>query len=445
MKRKSLLFLSVLMIVALIISACARATPTPTPQPAAQPVEKPTEAPKPQPTPTPMPEVKGYECTDPLGCVEIAPGDPIRIAYMLVVSGPNETLGVDSRRGIEIAIDDVGGELLGHPIELVGEDSLCSPEGGQAAAQKIAADKSIVGVIGTNCSSAAKNAAPIISQAGMVMISPSNTAPYLTDPATHSPGYFRTAHNDKVQGRVAAEFAYNVLGVRKAATIHDGSIYAEQLANVFAEVFKELGGEVVAQEAVNVGDTDMRPVLTTIAAAGPDLIYYPIFIAEGALITRQAKEVSGLEDVILMGADGMFSPDFMEAAGDAAVGAYLTSPDFTAFAGGYKEFLRKHEEKYGEKPLSAFHAHAYDGTMLLFYAISQVAVEDAEGTLYIPRQALRDALASVKNFQGLTGNLNCDVNGDCADPHIAVYQITNADEWNPDDPNKSPVKVYPKE
>jgi len=363
---------------------------------------------------------------------------------MLVVSGPNETLGIDSKRGIEIAIDDVGGELLGHPIELVGEDSQCSPEGGQAAAQKIAADKSIVGVIGTNCSSAAKNAAPIISQAGMVMISPSNTAPYLTDPATHSPGYFRTAHNDKVQGRVAAEFAYKELGVRKAATIHDGSVYAEQLANVFAEVFKELGGEVVAQEAVNVGDTDMHPVLTTIAASKPELIYYPIFIAEGALITRQAKEVPGLENTHLMGADGMFSPDFVEAAGDAAKGMYLTSPDFAAFGAAYKDFLKKHEEKYGEKPLSAFHAHAYDGTMMLFYAITKVAVEDANGTLYIPRQALRDELAKIKNFKGLTGNLACDANGDCADPHIAVYQITNPDEWNPDDPNKSPVKVYPK-
>ena len=389
-------------------------------------------------------KVDTYTCDDPLGCVEIPAGDPIRIAYMLVVSGPNESLGVDSKRGIEIAIDDLNGMLLGREIELVGEDSQCSPEGGQAAAQKIAADKTIVGVIGTNCSSAAKNAAPIISEAGMVMISPSNTAPYLTDPATHSPGYFRTAHNDKVQGRVAAEFAYNVLGARKAATIHDGSVYAEQLANVFAEVFKELGGEVVAQEAVNVGDTDMRPVLTKIAAEQPDIIYYPIFIAEGALITRQAKEVAGLEDTVLMGADGMFSPDFVEAAGDAAKGMYLTSPDFTAFAGGYQEFLRKHEEKYGEKPLSAFHAHAYDATMILFEAIKKVAVQTPDGKLYIPRQALRDAIANTKNFQGLTGNLTCDPNGDCADPHIAVYQITNPDEWNPDDPNKSPVKVYPK-
>ena len=85
----------------------------------------------------------------------------------------------------------------------------------------------------------------------------------------------RTAHNDKVQGKAVAEFAYNELGARTAATIHDGSPYAEQLQQVFADVFAEMGGTIVAQEAVNVGDTDMRPVLTSIAVNSPDFLYYP--------------------------------------------------------------------------------------------------------------------------------------------------------------------------
>ncbi len=386
-----------------------------------------------------------YTCTDPKGCVEIKPGEPIRVGAALVFSGGAASYGIDSKRGIEIAIDDLGGELLGHPIELVAEDSQCNPEGGQAAAQKLAADKTIVGVIGTTCSSAAKNAAPILSEAGIVMISPSNTAPYLTDPATRSPFYFRTAHNDKVQGKVAAEFAYNELGVRKAATIHDGSVYAEQLANVFAEVFKQLGGEVVAQEAINVGDTDMRPVLTTIAAKGPEIIYFPIFNPEGPLIAAQSKEVEGLADVKLMGADGLFSKEFIEVAGEAAVGVYLSSPDFSAFnPERYDAFLKKHEEKYGEKPISAFHAHAYDAMMILAEAIKKAAVVLEDGTIYIPRTALRDAVAETQNFQGITGNLTCDENGDCADPHIAVYQITSAKEWDTTAPDKSPVKVWPK-
>src|SRR5690606_10488348 len=269
-----------------------------------------------------------------------------------------------------------------------------------------ASNPQIVAIVGTSCSSEARVLAPVVAEAGMVIVSPSNTAPDLTDPATRAPGYFRTAHNDTVQGRAAAEFAIEQ-GIRSAATIHDGSVYAEQLANVFAESFEELGGEIVAQEAVNVGDTDMRPVLTRIASAQPELIYYPIFVAEGGFITRQAREVSGLEEVALMGADGMFSPDFLEAAGEAAEGMYHSSPDFSAFGDQYQGFLQKHQEKYGEEPLSAFHAHAYDATMMIAKAIEQVAVQGADGTLWIGRQALRDAVAATANFQGLTGNLTC--------------------------------------
>ena len=171
-------------------------------------------------------------------------------------------------------------------------------------------------------------------------MSPSNTAPYLTDPkrGKEYDGYLRTAHNDKIQGAVAAEFAFNKLGVKKAATVHDGSVYAEQLQAVFAESFKKLGGTITAQEAVAPTDTDMRPVLTKIATGQPEFIYFPIFIAAGGHLARQAKEVAGLEKTALMSADGTFSPDFYKAAGDAAIGMYHSSPDFSAFAGGLQGF-----------------------------------------------------------------------------------------------------------
>ena len=115
-------------------------------------------------------------------------------------------------------------------------------------------------------------------------------------------------------------------------------MYAEQLQAVFAATFKKLGGTITAQEAVGPGDTDMRPVLTKIATGNPEFLYYPIFIAEGGHITRQVKEVSGLEKVKLMGADGIFSPDFYKAAGDTAVGMYHSSPDFSAFAAALQRF-----------------------------------------------------------------------------------------------------------
>jgi branched-chain amino acid transport system substrate-binding protein len=369
-----------------------------------------------------------FKCEDPMGVVKIKKGDPIHIANWMVVAGPDASLGTDTKRGVEIAVDDIGGKLLGHPIKITTQDTGCNAEGGQAAATKLASDPTIVAAVGSNCSSEARPGAPILWKAGIATVSPSNTAPYLTDPkrGPEYNGYLRTAHNDKVQGAVAAEFAIKKMGVKKAATIHDGSVYAEQLQAVFAETFKKMGGTITAQEAVAPTDTDMRPVLTKIATGKPEFLYYPIFIAAGGHITRQVKEVAGLEKVSLMGADGIFSPDFYKAAGDTAIGMYHSSPDFSAFAAGYKDFLAKHSKKYGEKPLAPFHAHGYDAAMLIFNAIKKVGKTAPDGTLCIGRKALRDALYATKNYKGLTGNLTCNEFGDCADPRIAVY-ITTAD------------------
>jgi branched-chain amino acid transport system substrate-binding protein len=384
-----------------------------------------------------QPAAKPYECTDAIGCVDVKSGESIHIAYALVIAGPDETLGIDSRNGIEVAIAKKG-PVLGHTVLLTGEDDGCSAEGGQAAGTKLAADPTVVAVIGTSCSSAARSAMPLIAQAGMAMISPSNTAPDLTiaGNANNFPGYLRTAHSDIFQGAAAAKFAVEYLKVTKAATIHDGSLYAEKLQEVFAENFVKLGGTITSQEAVDPNATDFKSALTKIAVDQPELIYYPIFVKAGALITRQAKETSGLESTVLMGADGMFSPDVPEGAGDAVEGLYVSSPDLSAFSAEYaSSFLPKYKELFGTDPISIFHAHAYDATMIVLAAVEKAAVKDADGTLHIGRQALRDALYATKDYQGLTGNLSCTPTGDCANPVIAVYQYS-AGQYPPD-------KVWP--
>ena len=159
-------------------------------------------------------------------------------------------------------------------------------------------------------------------------ISSSNTAIDLTMPGNpnHYAGYFRTAHNDKVQGAAAADFVYNFLGVRKAATIHDGSLYADQLQQNFAENFTKLGGTITLQTAVTVGQTDMSSILTSVAAGSPELIYFPIFLPEGAFLIDQAKTTPGLENTKLMGADGLYSPDVMKSAGAGVEGFMVSSP-----------------------------------------------------------------------------------------------------------------------
>ena len=377
--------------------------------------------------------------SDELGVFTVPAGDPIHIAYWGVLSGADSTLGEDSKRGVEIAIDDKGGKLLDHDISLTQEDGLCTPEGGATAAQKLASDTTIVGLIGSACSDETVGGIKTLTDAGLTTISPSNTRPALTaeDRGPEYAGYLRTAHSDAFQGKAVAEWAFNEKGVKTAATIHDGSAYAEALQQVFADEFTALGGEIVAQEAVSKGQTDMSPALTNIAAAKPDMLYFPVFVAEGGFITAQALETPGLEDVLRVGSDGMFTPKFVTAAGAGAEGMFLSSPNFAAFQAGYADFLTKHDAKYGEKPLSAFHAHAYDATNMLFNAIEKVAVKNADGSLFIPKKALRDAIFATKDFQGLTGVLSCSPTGDCGAPLIAVYELTAREaggEWPPEAP-----------
>jgi branched-chain amino acid transport system substrate-binding protein len=378
--------------------------------------------------------------TDPLGVVTIQPGEPIHIGQWGVFSGANASLGQDSNEGIQIAVDDRGGKLLGHDIRVTTEDALCSPEGGATAGTKLAADSTLVGLVGSTCSDETVGGIKSITEAGLTTISPSNTRPALTaaDRDASFAGFMRTAHNDLVQGKAAAEFVYNELKLTKAATIHDGSSYAQALQEVFAEEFKKLGGTITIQEAVSAGQTDMKPVLTRIAATQPEFIYYPYFVAEGGYTTAQIKEVPGLENVKTMGADGQFTADFVKAAGPAAEGHYLSSPDFTAFGSGYQALVDKIKAKFGHAPLSIYHAHAYDAANMLMTAIEKVAVQGADGTVYVPKGALRDALFATKDFPGITGTLTCTPTGDCGAPVMAVYQITarelDPNNWPPEKP-----------
>jgi branched-chain amino acid transport system substrate-binding protein len=386
------------------------------------------------------PSAPAYTCTDKIGCVTLGPNDPVHIAWALVVSGPNETLGVDSRNGIEIAVDDAGGKILGHDIKLDGEDEGCDAGPGQTAGTKLAADPTILAVIGTSCSSAARAAVPLLSKAGFLIVSPSNTAPDLTEVGNPNnyPGYMRTAHNDNIQGAVAAQYAFNVLKVTKAATINDGSLYADKLQQVFCKSFTDMGGTCTKQSAIDPNQTDMSSVLADIAADQPEMMYFPIFLPAGALIIEQVRKSSdaNFSKIYLMGADGLFTPDVTKGAGDYVEGFRVSSPVLAGSA--YDAFKVKYQAKFGTEPISIFHAHAYDAFNIIKAAIEKVAVQDPDGTLHIGRQALRDAAFATKDFQGLTGVLTCTPApnpatgpGDCANPTIGVYEY-HAGQYPPE-------------
>ena len=148
-----------------------------------------------------------------LGVVVVEPGEAIQIRSLNAISGDVAFLGIPNDNGIRMAVEDYG-QIHGHDVDVgTSLDDLCSADGGQAAAQTIVADQDVLGVIGTSCSGAATAASPLISEAGMVMISGSNTSPSLTSDlegtasTNYHPGYYRTAHNDLYQGQAAANFA----------------------------------------------------------------------------------------------------------------------------------------------------------------------------------------------------------------------------------------------
>ena len=370
-----------------------------------------------------------------LGAVEVGAGEMIQIRSLNAITGDVAFLGLPNQRGVELAVADYG-LVAGREVTIgAGLDDLCSADGGQAAAQSIVADPDVVGVIGTSCSGAAVAASPLISDAGMVMISPSNTSPALTSDlagtagSAYQPGYYRTAHNDLFQGRAVALFVRNELGLNRAAAVHDGDPYTQGLAQAFRDAFEELGGVVSVFTAVNKGDTDMTAVLTEVAAGGPQAVFFPIFMPEGGFIVQQAGGVSGLEGVTLIAADGLLTDNFMELP--ESEGVYMSGPDLrygsnrnsiTGKTAG--DFLAAYEDEYGEAPSASFWAHSYDAATMLLRAVDRVAVESG-GTLYIDRARLRDELDQT-GFDGIIGEISCDSFGDCGSQLITVVHHTDS-------------------
>jgi branched-chain amino acid transport system substrate-binding protein len=359
--------------------------------------------------------------------VEVPPGQPVKIGVMQALGGGMALQGLELLRSAELAAADRCNELLGHPLELQSADEGCSAEGGTTAALKIAADPQVVGIVGPTCSGAAASAMKVFAGPGLAMISGSSTSPSLTSVggkrgSDWQPGFFRTAQNDALSGQSAAAFAYDVLGVRRAATINDGSPYSQGLADTFEKAFTARGGQVTLAAAVNKGDADMRPVLTAVAASGAELLFFILYSPEEDRIVVQAREMGSLDDVMLMTGEAFYD-SLLEAVGEAGVGLYFNGPA-PPEGPAYDDLLARYEARYGEPPLETpYHAHTYDAANLLLHAVEAVAVQDEDGTLHIGRQALRDALYATAGYQGLTGSLTCDQYGDCGAIRMQIMRL----------------------
>jgi branched-chain amino acid transport system substrate-binding protein len=385
------------------------------------------------------------------GCVEVGADEPINVGLAQSISGADADLGQDQVFGAQLAVDyldgtfdQTDGTLLDHPVKLSIEDETCSAEGGQAAGTALAADASIVGVIGTSCSSAALGVADtILGDKGILLFSGSNTSPALTDPELHNPFYARTAHNDRIQGAIVAEFALgDELNAKTAATIADESPYTQGLVAAFEANFEAGGGTLTSEgEQINSEDTDFKPVLRSLAEKSPDVLYFPIFVAACTLVIKQAAEI--MPETTRIVSDGCISADTLKNAGKAGEGVYASAPDLSAFASNEfysDQFIPAYVKLSGDQPLSVFHAHTYDATNVLFEAIKEVAIDNGDGSLSIPRQKLRDAVFATSGYQGVTGTITCLDTGDCAtDVVIGVFLNPG---WPVAGATVEPNKVY---
>lgn len=300
--------------------------------------------------------------------------------------------------------------MLGRPLQIISEDDRSVTEEARTAAQKLIQRDGVVALLGEVASSRSLAAAPEAQRAGVPMISPASTNPKVTEVGDY---VFRTCFIDPFQGSVMARFAYEDLGARRVAILSDfKQDYSVGLADFFRKQFKELGGEIVADERYTSGDIEFRAQLTTIRAANPEAVFVPGYYTELGLIAKQAREL-GL-NVPLLGGDGWDSDKTLEIGGDAVEGYYFSN-HYAADSDDPKvqEFVKRFEERYGSRP-DAMAALAYDAAGILADALRRAGTTDGP--------ALRDAIAATKDYDGVTGRITIDA-GRNARKDAVVLQI----------------------
>ena len=370
-----------------------------------------------------------------LGVVRVAEGEAIQIRALLYTSSEGGS-GYANLRAVRLAVEHYG-PIGGFDVHVgVPLNDHCSPDGGRGAAETIIGDRDVVGVIGSSCSVAAVDAAPLLTGAGLVMISPSNTSPALTSDLAGNPsehfhaGYYRTAHNDLHQAEAVAHFLRREQRISTAAAIHVGDVYTRSLAEAFGTAFARLGGEVTAIREISSAETDMAGPLAGLALGSPEALFLPVSQAVGESIVQQAPDVVGMEDVLLITADGLLADDFMMQP--ETEGMFFSGPA-TDFGDNRNEstgrsaarILADYKDFYGLPPNSAFWGHAYDATTLLLEAIEASSEEVYRG-LRIDRAGIRAYLDAVAGYGGVIGDITCDGFGDCGVPTIAVIEHLDA-------------------
>ena len=426
--------LPLLLIAVMILAACSSDDD--------EPVVPPTDTEVPAtPTPSPLPPTPTEVPTEREGVVVIEPGDTVKIGVATDLSNILPAPGLDIAQGAELAVIDYmeeRGGLLDFEVEVVVEDDLCLEDGALAVAEEFVARGDILAVVGHVCSGASIPASEIYEVARIPMVSPSSTAGAFT--ARGLDVVNRTAFNDNIQGVVAARYIWQELDARNIVVLHNQTSYGEGLAATVAATFEELGGEVSMYEPIDIEEEDYRMILRAAATQGADLIYMGGYDDEASRIVEQMNEL-GLEDVLFFTDDGAYTPDFLELAAENAEGTYLSFGTQSVAEGEHDDFAEHYELVFGVDPeeLGPFHETAYDAANIILQALEEVAKIDDEGNMLVDREQLVATIRATKGYEGESGTITCDENGDCGSARIAVFQVVDGDWEELDVPDELQV------
>ena len=345
----------------------------------------------------------------------IVPGawsaDQINIGFDIPLTGDNPDVGASSKNAAEMYLKntptiDVGGKS--YALNFIYEDNEYKAESAVKAMTKLITVDNVLGVVGPQSSSQAVPAGEVANNNATPMISPWSTNPNTT---LNRPYVFRGCFLDPFQGPVLADFATEELGAKKAAVLYDiAADYPKGLAEFFKAAFEEIhgAGSVVAFESFTTGDKDFSAQLTNIVASGADVLFVPQYYSEVPLIVMNAKEMGW--DKPILGSDSWGGGDLMGLCGDACKGYYFSTHYAAAGAqGATKAFIDAYQAAYGKTPDDVA-TLTWDSLGLMIQAIKDTG--GLSGDIKADRTKVKDALAAVKNFPGITGAMTFTPDGD---------------------------------
>jgi len=348
------------------------------------------------------------------GCGQRNNSNTIRIGVIAELTGDMPAVGESCKKAAEMAVhevNDAGGLQLGdkrYKVDLFVEDNGGKADQSASAAQKLITQRKVLAIVGPNATRYAIPASEIAESSKVLLISPWSTNPKTTlDAKTGMPKsyVFRACFIDPFQGRVLAKFAKESLKAKRAAVLYDvASDYNKGIAEFFKATFEGLGGQIVAFETYTTNDRDFSAQFTKIKRAAPDVIFLPNYYSEVPLQIQQAKRL-GI-DVPFVGSDSWGSQELIKLCGKECEGYYFSThyaPDSAASVA--TRFIRTFKEKYGVMPDDVA-ALTYDSFGLLWQALRSAG--------RIDRQLVRDALAKIPSYEGITGTMH--FNEGCTDP-----------------------------